>query len=222
MQNVPSRIPIVVKIVYTAFMAVLVPYYWNAYGPTNFLYFCDICLFMALGALWLENSLLASAAAVGIVVPQLFWQIDFLAGLAGLQFAGMTAYMFNENLTLLTRGLSFFHFWIPLLLLWIIARLGYDRRGLPTWTVICWCAILISYLLLPPPPAPADQPNLPVNVNYVYGLSDQQPQTFMGPNMYVALMMLGLPLCVFLPTHLLLSRFFRPARESVPVAGTAT
>ena len=32
-----SRIPLWLKIVYTAFMAVLIPVYWYYYGPTNFL-----------------------------------------------------------------------------------------------------------------------------------------------------------------------------------------
>ena len=36
------------KVAYTAFMAVLVPVYWHHYGPTNFLYFCDVALFLTL------------------------------------------------------------------------------------------------------------------------------------------------------------------------------
>jgi hypothetical protein len=34
-----ARIPLVLKLGYTAFMAVLVPVYWHYYGPTHFLYF---------------------------------------------------------------------------------------------------------------------------------------------------------------------------------------
>jgi hypothetical protein len=30
-----SRIPLALKVIYTAFVAVLVPYYWHAYGPEN-------------------------------------------------------------------------------------------------------------------------------------------------------------------------------------------
>lgn len=43
-----SRIPLWVKALFTGFPFVLVPYYWHDYGPTNFLYFCDVALFMAL------------------------------------------------------------------------------------------------------------------------------------------------------------------------------
>jgi hypothetical protein len=41
-----NRLPLALKLVYTAFMAVLVPVYWHYYGPTNFLYFCDVALFL--------------------------------------------------------------------------------------------------------------------------------------------------------------------------------
>ena len=37
-------------------MCVLVPFYWDTYGPSNFLYFCDVALFLTLGALWLEST----------------------------------------------------------------------------------------------------------------------------------------------------------------------
>src|SRR5215207_5400620 len=99
-----SRIPLWVKLAYTAFVAVLVPYYWKAYGPTNFLYFCDVALLMALFALWMENSLLASMPTVGILLPQMLWCADFFGGLVGKPITGMTAYMFNPELTLFTRG----------------------------------------------------------------------------------------------------------------------
>ncbi len=55
---------------FTAFMAVLLPVYLVRYGPTNFLYFCDISLFLALLSLWTRWRLPASMAAVGLLVPQ--------------------------------------------------------------------------------------------------------------------------------------------------------
>ena len=54
-------------------MAVLVPVYWYYYGPTNFLYFCDVALFLTLAGLWLESPLLISMCAVGILLPQMLW-----------------------------------------------------------------------------------------------------------------------------------------------------
>ena len=129
-----NRIPLLVKILYTAFVAVLVPYYWYAYGPTNFLYFCDTALLLTTVAIWLESPLLASACAIGILIPQAVWVVDFLGSLLGAAPIGMTAYMFNPKLSLFTRGLSFFHFWLPFVLVWLVWKLGYDKRGLPLWT----------------------------------------------------------------------------------------
>ncbi len=64
-------------------MAVLIPVYWHYYGPTNFLYFCDIALILTLIAIWPENALLISMCCVGILVPQTYWVIDFLVNAAG-------------------------------------------------------------------------------------------------------------------------------------------
>jgi hypothetical protein len=202
------KIPISLKLAYTAFVAVLVPYYWITYGPTNFLYFCDVALLLTLVAVWKESALPASVAAVGIIVPQIFWQVDFLGTLLGVPQLGMTAYMFDPGIPLFARSLSFFHFWLPLLLVWLVWRLGYDRRALLVWTVAAWGLMLICYFALPAPPAPAGDPNLPVNVNYVYGMDDAAPQQWLPPLAYLALLMVALPLLAYVPTHLALARWF--------------
>ena len=203
-----SRVPQVVKIAYSAFTAVLVPYYWQAYGPTNFLYFCDVALLLTLVAVWRESAWLVSMAAVGIVLPQLLWQLDFLGLLFGLPVTGMTQYMFDPKNELFVRGLSFFHFWLPILLLWLLHRLGYDRRAFLSWTLLAWALVLICFFAMPAPPAPVGNPNLPVNINYVHGFSDLKPQESLPPLAYLGLMMLVLPTCLFFPTHILLSRLF--------------
>jgi hypothetical protein len=203
-----SRIPLWLKLALTAFVAVLVPFYLHEYGPTNFLYFCDVALLMTLAAVWLESPLLVSMAAVGITLPQMLWAVDFMGGMFGHPLTGMTNYMFDQNLSLMARGLSFFHFWLPFLLLWLVAQLGYDRRGLIGWTLLAWMLQLVAFFAMPAPPAPADNPNLPVNIDYVYGFSDAAPQTWMPAGAFLAAMMLGLPLLIFLPTHLLLQRVF--------------
>ena len=209
----PRRIPLAVKLGFTAFMAVLVPYYWTEYGPTNFLYFCDIALFLTLLGVWTERPLFASMAAVGITLPQLAWQIDFLGLLIGAAPLGLVEYMADESISLFARGLSLFHFWLPLLLLWMIHRHGYDRRGLVGWTVLAIPAMLVAYFLLPAPGDALAFPNQPANVNYVYGLSESAPQTLMPAPAWLTMMLIGLPALVYLPTHLALAwwRGGRPA-----------
>lgn len=210
-----QQIPLWVKVGYSIFVAVMVPYYWHAYGPTNFLYFCDVAVFFTLAALWMESPLLASMPAVGILLPQALWMIDFLAELVGLRILSMTAYMFDERLPLYVRGISLFHFWLPLLLVWLVMRLGYDKRAFKYWTVFAIGLLIICYQM-PAPPAPTDNPNTPVNINYVYGLSAKQPQTWMPPLAYLALMIVGLPIVLYWPTHKLLEKLAgSPQRSSL-------
>lgn len=200
----PRRLLLAVKLGYTAFMAVLVPVYWANYGPTNFLYFCDVALFLTLAAVWLESALLASMAAVGIVLPQLIWVADFAAGLTGVKLLGMTAYMFDAKRSLFLRGLSLFHGWLPFLLLFLVRRLGYDRRALPAWWALAWALLVFCYCCMPGP-----MPNaiVPVNINYVHGMSDDAAQTWMPPLAWLATLMAGLPAVLYWPTHLALKKF---------------
>jgi hypothetical protein len=201
------RLPLALKLGFTAFMVVLVPFYWITYGPTNFLYFCDVAMFLTLAAIWTESPLLASLPAVGLIVPQLVWCADFVASWLGMPLLSMTAYMFDPGIPLFARGLSSFHAWLPFVLVYLVARLGYDRRALPGWTLLAWALLAISRLFLPAPPADPAQPNVPVNVNYVYGFSDTAAQTLMPGWAWLALLFVGLPLLVFWPTHLVLQRW---------------
>lgn len=198
---------------FTAFMLVLVPYYWMEYGPTNFLYFCDIALFLALASLWTRWPLFASMALVGLLVPQLVWQLDFVAQCVGLPHLGLTNYMFDPSISLFARFLSFFHFWLPILLIYVVHQLGFDRRSMLGWTLIAWIAVLVSFTCLPAPGDVLEFPNQPHNVNYVYGFSPDEAQTWLSPNAWLMALMIGLPMLVYLPTYLLLKRWM-PTPES--------
>src|SRR6516225_10055611 len=59
------RVPLWLKVAYTAFMAVLVPVYLRNYKPSNFLYFCDVALIITLVGIWIESPFLVSMCAVG-------------------------------------------------------------------------------------------------------------------------------------------------------------
>lgn len=207
-----NKMPLAVKLVLTAFVAVLVPYYWVTYTPWNFLFFCDLALLITLVALWTESPLLASVAAVGITVPQFLWVADFLAG---GRVVGIAAYMFDPKLPLFVRGLSTFHGWLPFLLLWLVWRLGYDRRALPAQLVLGWSVLVVCFFLAPMPPAPSSHPNAAVNINYVHGLGFEHPQTSVSPGTWLAGLMLGLPLAVVAPTHLVFRRVFPSPRSAV-------
>lgn len=199
-----------------AFLAVMVPIYLRAYGPTNFLWFCDAALILTVAGMWLESSLLISMCSVGILLPQCFWIADFGSNLLGFQLLGVTGYMFDHNLPLFTRGLSLFHGWLPILLAWLLGRVGYDKRALSAWTALAAGLVFVCYFFTPPAGAHLANPNVPININYVYGFNDRQPQTWMNQNLYVILWPAVLWLVAFLPTHLALRRIFAAPR---PVAG---
>lgn len=199
-------IPLWLKLAYTAFMAVLIPVYWYHYGPTNFLYFCDIALVFTLFGIWRESPLLLSLPAVGILMPQALWCLDFAAQFCGFKMTGMTAYMVDETKPLFLRSLSLFHGWLPFLLAWLVFRLGYDRRALKGWTVVASASCLVAYFWLPKAGAILSDPNLPRNVNYVFGMDDAHPQTWMSPELYLVTWLALLIFVVFVPTHFVLKK----------------
>jgi hypothetical protein len=212
MTQAEGHLPLWLKLVYTAFMAVLVPVYWYYYGPTNFLYFCDIALILTLIGVWIESPLLVSMCAVGILAPQTLWVADFLSNLIGMPFTGMTDYMFQSDHSLFLRGLSLFHGWLPFLLVFLVWKLGYDRRALPVWTGTACVLILICFVFMPPPRPDAGL--TPVNINYVWGMSDAAAQTWVHPWIWVAGMLIGMPVLLFAPVHLLLGRTMPTARAA--------
>jgi hypothetical protein len=203
------RIPIWVKLAYSAFVAIVVPYYWATYSPWNFLYFCDIALLVTGVAIWIESPLLVSMQAVAITVPQLLWVVDFLCRLiAGVHITGVTTYMLDSSIPLFLRALSLFHGWLPFLVLGLLSRLGYDRRALGIQSVVAIVVFLISYLFAPAPPPSANHPNWAVNINYVYGLDDKHPQTMMAPWLWLLFIMAVTVIVIYLPTHFVLRRVF--------------
>jgi hypothetical protein len=194
-------IPLVLKVVYTLFVCALVPIYWRQYGPVNFLWFSDIALLALVPALWMENVLLVSMMAVSIVFFEALWNCDFFFRLAtGKSLIGLSAYMFDSKIPLFIRGLSCFHIVLPLLLLWMLHRLGYDHRALIWQTIVAIVVLPLSYLVSNPQE----------NVNWVYGFGEN-PQKVLPAPLFVLVLMLLFPLVIYLPTHLVFTRIFRGA-----------
>ena len=158
------------------------------------------------------QALLLEPARIGFVSSN-GWDIAG-AHAAGFSLTGMTDYMFDANHSLFLRLLSLFHGWLPFLLVFLVWKVGYDRRALGCWTGLAWVLLLICFLLMP---APTPDPGLtPVNINYVWGMSDNAAQSWVSPYVWFAGLMIGLPLLVFAPTHFVLVRIMPSAARRRP------
>jgi hypothetical protein len=198
-EDLPT-IPLWLKMLYSAFVAVLVPAYRWHYGPANFLWFSDIALLLTLATLWSESPLLASMQAVSIGLLELVWVADFLIHLlTGANAVGLSRYMFKPEIPLFIRALSLFHLWLPVLLLWLVWRLGYDRRAWAAQSVLAVGVLLLCYFL-------TDRSD---NINWVFG-PGEKPQRRLPSGLYLILLMAFFGGCVYFPTHLLLQRLFAP------------
>lgn len=209
----PQPLPTLWAWAYSLFVLTLVPIYLVCYGPTNFCYFCDLALLLTLVTVWTKHPLPASIAAVAILVPQALWITDFIIRIFGWSMIGMTDYMFNPDASLGLRGLSLFHLWLPLLLWWILTRIGYDRRAFHLWLPSGLLILIFNRLVLPAPPAPMTNPDQPVNLNLVFGFSDNAVQTWMPGWLWFALLCTLLVCVAWWPTHVLLSRCMRQPKS---------
>ncbi|HTW93388.1 MAG TPA: hypothetical protein VMD30_01255 [Tepidisphaeraceae bacterium] len=210
-RNEVPAIPLLLKFAYTAFMGVLIPTYLHTYGPREFLWFCDIGLLLALPALWLENSLLASTSAVGVLIAQAIWIADFFGHPIGLRIFGAAGYMFDPTYTHLIRGISLFHIWFPILILWTVHRLGYDRRAFALQTIICIVTLMICRICFIPP-NPAIHCNLAVNENCVFGLGASAWRP-VSETVWLMCLTVGMPMVFYWPTHKILGWAFPAHRE---------
>jgi len=187
------RLPLWLRIAWTAWVLAWAPLYWRQYGAQNFLYFCDLGnILIALG-LWLESPLLFSWQACGLLLFQTLFIVD-LGGalLSGRHFIGGTEYMFDPHLSLFMRMLSLFHVVTPPVLLWGIWRLGYDNRGWKLQSLTTWVVVPINYFWRPQ-----------YDVNWARGLFFHEQNVVPGL-VYLAAYLVLVPVLVYWPTHLLL------------------
>ena len=189
-----GEIPLWIKVAYTLMVAVIVPVYLAYYGPANFLWFSDVALVVTGVALWLESPLLVSMMTVGVLLPELLWNVTlFTRLLTGIRVSGLADYMFDTRIPKWIRALSLFHVVLPVLMLWMLHRLGYDPRALPAQTALAWVILPLTYAVTKPED----------NINWVYG-PGARPQRQISPPLYLAFVLILFPLIVYVPTHLLL------------------
>jgi hypothetical protein len=203
-----NKVPLAAKMAVTAFLAVLVPVYLRTYGPTNFLWFCDAALILTVAGMWLESSLLISMCAVGILLPQCLWLADFGSNLLGFRFLNLTSYMFDPHFRFSRAGFRCFTAGCPCCSSGFCSALATTNGLCLAWTVVAAGLMFVCYFFTPPAGAHLANPNIPINLNYLYGFNDRQPQHWVNQNLYVILWLGVLWVVAFLPTHLILRKIF--------------
>jgi hypothetical protein len=193
------RLPLWLKVGWTIWVALWLPVYWDYYGPSTFLWFCDFANFVILAALWRESSLLLSWQAVSVLIAQIAYTVDVLGrAVLGRHLIGGTEFVFQHDIPWRVRLASLFmHLAAPPLLLWGIRKLGYDRRAF-------YCQIAAACVILPVCWLGWDAT---LNLNWVWRPFNK-PQTAMAPGLYLLVCIVGYTVLLYLPTHLVLKRIF--------------
>jgi len=195
-----ARFP-VLRWVGLLWLAVWIPITAKNYGWVNFLHECDIAVILTVIGLWYSNALLLSSQAVGILVPDILWCVDVgWRLLSGHNWIGGTEYMWDSHFPLYVRLLSLFHVALPIVLIYAVARVGYDRRGM--WLEMGIFAALLAASRF----APAA-----LNINFAF-LDPILHRAWGSAPEHFALIMAG-ALVAFLPAHLIF-RGVMPAAEN--------
>jgi hypothetical protein len=179
-------------------MVVWLPAYFRVWGWANLLHLCDVAVILTFAGIWLANPLLLSSQAVNSVAAGFLWVLDVGWRLTTGRFLlGGTEYMWDTRYPLSVRLLSTFHIGLPLVLLWTLWRVGYDRRALALQAAIAAVLLLLSRLL-----------SAELNMNYAY--RDPLFHRSWGPSpAHLAMIFVPLIVLIYWPTHLLLSWLFR-------------
>jgi len=166
------------------------------------LHLCDVSVVIACLGLWFRQSLLVSSQALLAPLVGVLWSLDVLWRIVTAHhLVGGTEYMWDQHYALWIRLLSCFHIVLPMVLLWALQILGYDRRALAFQSAITGLLLIFSRFLSPQ-----------LNMNYAF--QDPLLHRTWGPApTHLAVILLGALMIFFLPTHLVFLRVFPSARQ---------
>lgn len=189
----PEGLPLWLKRIFSLWVMTWALSYWVLIGPQNFFWLCNLANFLILAGLWSKSRRLISMQWLAVALVGTLWAVDVgTAWMTGWHPIGGTEYMFDPQHPLLTRILSLYHLFLPLVAGFATWRIGYDRRALLWQCVLTWVVIPASYLF-----TEAER-----NINWVHGPFGQ-PQDTLPALVYLIGLMLLWPLVVYLPVHLL-------------------
>ena len=177
--------------------------YARVWWWANFLHLCDLAVILTCLGIWRGSSLLISMQALSSIVPALFWDLDFAWRLfSGKHLIGGTEYMWDARFLLGVRLLSLFHVVWPVLLIWALGKVKYDKRALLAQTAFAVVVLVVSRCMWPE-----------ANLNFAW--RDPFLHQALGPVwLHLLITASALVFFVYLPTHWLLGRLFPAANSS--------
>jgi hypothetical protein len=180
-----------------SWMVVWLPSYMRVWGWANLLHLCDVAVILGCAGIWWGSSLLISSQAVASLAAGIFWALDVGWRLTTGRFlVGGTDYMWDTRYPLWVRLLSSFHLGLPLVLLWAMRRVGYDRRALALQAAIAAGLFVVARFL-------------PSEMNLNYAFRDPVFHRAWGPAPVHLSVIFGCAVVLlYWPTHLLLGWMF--------------
>jgi hypothetical protein len=173
-----------------AWLIVWIPAYWRAWGWLNFLHLCDIAVILSCLGILFGNRLLISSQMLATAVPGVIWCLD-----AGWRvffhhnLIGGTEYLWDATVPMWVRMLSLFHIALPILLVALCARVGYDRRALILQSGITFVLLVISRWM-----------GAAANLNYIF--IDPIFHRALGPApIHFTIILAGTVVLFYLPAH---------------------
>jgi hypothetical protein len=198
-----TNIPRWIKWAAFVWLLVWFPTYWHVWGPKNFLQMCDIAMILTCVGMWTNSDLLISSQAVSALLVDAAWVLDaswrlFLRH----HLIGGTEYLFDASEPLWIRLLSLYHLVLPVLLLWLLSRMGYDKRAWALQSAIA-LPVFIASRFAPPQK----------NMNFAFADPFFHRQWGPAP-VHLLVIWLFMVFVVYMPTHLVLERIFaQPKRQ---------
>jgi hypothetical protein len=212
----------VLRALYSAWFCVWFALYARYFGWQFVLWFCCLANVYLLVGLWRRTALWFSLAAVSVLPIQLAYSAELASRwLFGVRLHGATDYLFDPTIPEYIRGLSLFHVFVPVLIVYALIRHGYDQRAFWLQSAIALAMLCVCYFGFDPltQTNDASMPTLrgvgfdrDFNLNWVHGLHDAPAPA--GRELEVFLtVLIGYPLCVHWPVHWLLCKvgLARPA-----------
>ena len=208
-----ERLPTWLRLAYVLWFVPWSIAYYRYFGWQFWLWFCCLAnLYVLIGCVT-QRGLWFSLAAIAALGIQLLYTFDFLAlCFTRLSPTGATSYLLDATRPVSLRALSLFHVWMPLLLLYATRKLGYDPRAVWIQSLVAACLLPICYFAFDPR-LDTNDPVMPLvqgmafdrdfNINWVHAFYDR-PEPAAGSRRLWQ-MLVGYPMLIHLPTHLLLS-----------------